>query len=51
MKHLRKPWLSLIISFLGGGMVMELLQLITGDLNRPMGAGQFSPVPQNQLPN
>ncbi len=38
MKYLRKPWLRLLISLIGGGMVMELLHITTRDANRPMGA-------------
>jgi len=38
MKYLRKIWLRIIISLIGGGMVMELLHITTGDANRPMGA-------------
>jgi len=34
MKYLRKPWLRLIISLIGGGMVMELLHITTRDANR-----------------
>ena len=38
MKYLRKPWLRIIISLIGGGIIMELLHITTGDPNRPMGA-------------
>lgn len=38
MKYLRKPWLRIIISLIGGGMVMELLHITAGDANRPTGA-------------
>jgi len=36
MKYLEKTWIRVIISFVGGGMVMETLHISTGDPNRPM---------------
>lgn len=40
MKLLRKTWLRIIISLIGGGMTAELLHIYTGDSNRPM---EFNP--------
>ncbi|MEP6713869.1 MAG: hypothetical protein ABJA37_15690 [Ferruginibacter sp.] len=36
MKYLRKVWVRIIVSLIGGGMMMELLHISTGDPNRPM---------------
>lgn len=36
MKYLRKLWVRIIVSFIGGGMTMEILHISTGDPNRPM---------------
>ena len=36
MEYLRKMWVRVIISLVGGGLLMELIHITTGDPNRPM---------------
>ena len=36
MIYLRKVWVRVIVSLIGGGMIMELLHITTGDPNRPV---------------
>jgi hypothetical protein len=36
MKYLRKTWVKVIVSLIGGGMATELIHISTGDPNRPM---------------
>ncbi len=35
MKYLRKVWIRILISFIGGGMLSEIIHISTGDPNRP----------------
>lgn len=37
MKLIQKLWFRVLISLLGGGLIMELIHISTGDPNRPMG--------------
>lgn len=36
MKYLRKTWIRVIVSLIGGGMATEIIHISTGDPNRPM---------------
>ena len=36
MKYLRKTWIRVIVSLIGGGMVTEIIHISSGDPNRPM---------------
>lgn len=36
MKTIRKPWVQILISLIGGGMITEIIHISTGDPNRPM---------------
>lgn len=38
MKYLRKIWIRVVVSLLGGGMAKEIIHISTGDPNRPMTA-------------
>jgi hypothetical protein len=38
MKYLRKTWVKVLVSLIGGGMVTEIIHISTGDPNRPMTA-------------
>ena len=40
MELLRKTWTKVIFSLIGGGMITELLHVLTGDPNRPT---EFNP--------
>ena len=35
MKYLKKTWVRIIVSLIGGGMATELIHISTGDPNRP----------------
>jgi hypothetical protein len=35
MQFLRKVWVRILVSLLGGGMVTEIIHISTGDPNRP----------------
>jgi len=35
MKYLEKAWVRVLISFLGGGVIPEIIFISTGDPNRP----------------
>jgi hypothetical protein len=36
LKYLKKTWVRVIVSLIGGGMVTEIIHISTGDPNRPM---------------
>lgn len=36
MKYLKKIWIRVVVSLIGGGMATELIHISTGDPNRPM---------------
>ncbi len=36
MKYIKKTWIRVLVSLLGGGMVTEFIYISTGDPNRPM---------------
>lgn len=36
MEYLKKTWVRVIISLIGGGMLTEIIHISTGDPNRPM---------------
>ena len=38
MKYLKKTWIRVFVSLIGGGMATELIHISTGDPNRPMTA-------------
>ena len=35
MKYIAQPWMRVIISLIGGGLISELVFILTGDPNRP----------------
>lgn len=36
MKYVKKTWIRVLVSLIGGGMATEIIHISTGDLNRPM---------------
>ena len=36
MGYLRKTWIRIILSLVGGGLLMEIIHISTGDANREM---------------
>ncbi len=40
MKYLKKTWIRVLVSLIGGGMATELIHISTGDPNRPMTVNQ-----------
>jgi hypothetical protein len=36
MKYLKKTWIRVLVSLIGGGMATEIIHISTGDPNRPM---------------